>query len=234
MRGRALAVVGVLCGVLAVGVAVSAFTFLNPASGVVLETATATLPAPVEALDTIEAPNDLDAASDNTPDASSPDDPLPSAVDPVKVPPTGLVIESLGLTGYVRPVGLEDDGAMEVPPVTEIGWYEHGATPGNPGATVLVAHVWWDDNPGPFRRLGRIEPGATVEVETNGEVQQYQIVKRTMYDKDSLPRDLWRNTGPETLVLITCGGAFDSGSRRYEQNIVVYAVPTDAVEAGAY
>lgn len=36
-----MAVVGVLCGVLAVGVAVSAFTFLNPASGVVLETETA-------------------------------------------------------------------------------------------------------------------------------------------------------------------------------------------------
>jgi len=237
-----LVVVGVLCGVLAVGVAVSAFTVLNPASGVVLETETAILSPPVEALDTVEAPLDLDASSNDgivptgeaPPASSAPaDDPPSGVVASAKVPPTGLVIESLGLTGYVRPVGLEDDGAMEVPPVTEIGWYEHGATPGHPGATVLVAHVWWNDNPGPFRRLGRIEPGATVEVETNGEVQQYQIVKRTMYDKDSLPKDLWRNTGPETLVLITCGGAFDSGSRRYEQNIVVYAVPTDTIQAGA-
>ena len=46
-----------------------------------------------------------------------------------------------------------------------------------------------------------------------------------MYDKDSLPADLWRTTGPETLVLITCGGEFDQATRRYKQNIVVYAEP---------
>ena len=32
-------------------------------------------------------------------------------------------------------------------------------------------------------------------------------------------------TGPETLVLITCGGSFDPDIRRYRDNIVVYAVP---------
>jgi hypothetical protein len=28
---------------------------------------------------------------------------------------------------------------MEIPDVTEIGWYRHGAAPGRPGSTVLVA-----------------------------------------------------------------------------------------------
>jgi hypothetical protein len=47
-----------------------------------------------------------------------------------------------------------------------------------------------------------------------------------MYDKDGLPRDrIWRNTGDETLVLITCGGDFNPDINRYRQNIVVYAVP---------
>jgi hypothetical protein len=46
-----------------------------------------------------------------------------------------------------------------------------------------------------------------------------------MYDKDSLPADLWRKSGPETLVLITCGGEFNKTTRRYKQNIVVYAHP---------
>jgi len=59
----------------------------------------------------------------------------------------------------------------------------------------------------------------------DGAVHSYVVVERTMYDKDSLPGDLWRNSGPETLVLITCGGEFDSSTRRYKQNIVVYAVP---------
>jgi len=50
-------------------------------------------------------------------------------------------------------------------------------------------------------------------------------VKRTTYDKDALPGGLWRNSGPETLVLITCGGDFNRARRRYKQNIVVYAEP---------
>jgi hypothetical protein len=46
-----------------------------------------------------------------------------------------------------------------------------------------------------------------------------------MYDKDSLPDKLWRKSGPETLALITCGGDYNRSTRRYEQNIVIYAVP---------
>ena len=174
-------------------------------------------------------------SADPESDAPADDESPTTPAAPAKVPPTGIVIDSLNLSGYVVPVGLEDDGAMEVPSVDEIGWYFYGATPGRPGATVLVAHVWWDDSPGPFRRLGIVEPGQTVEVEIEGgDIHRYQIVKRTMYDKDALPSDLWRNTGPETLVLITCGGDFNSSSRRYEQNIVVYAEPVDTLEAGTY
>jgi hypothetical protein len=41
----------------------------------------------------------------------------------------------------------------------------------------------------------------------------------------------WRNSGPETLVLITSGGKLNKSTRRSEQNIVVYAVPIhDAID----
>ena len=36
---------------------------------------------------------------------------------------------------------------------------------------------------------------------------------------------IWTHTGPETLVLITCGGSFNPQIRHYRDNIVVYAVP---------
>ena len=36
---------------------------------------------------------------------------------------------------------------------------------------------------------------------------------------------IWRTTGDETLVLITCGGDYNPEIRRYRENIVVYAVP---------
>jgi sortase (surface protein transpeptidase) len=141
-----------------------------------------------------------------------------------------VVIDDLGISQGVLPVGLEDDGSMEVPDISDIGWYLHGATPGHPGATVLVAHVWWHKTAGPFHRLGALEPGARIEVDgEDGTIHNYTVTKRTMYDKDKLPGDLWRKSGPETLVLITCGGTLNQATRRYEQNIVVYAVPTREV-----
>ncbi len=114
-----------------------------------------------------------------------------------------------------------------MPGASEIGWYRYGAAPGYEGATVLAAHVTWNDELGPFLKLGDLEPGARVEVALeDGTERIYEVTERTMYDKDELPRErIWRNTGDETLVLITCGGSFNPDIRRYRQNIVVYAVP---------
>jgi hypothetical protein len=96
------------------------------------------------------------------------------------VPPTALAIGDLGISQGVLPVGLNDDGTMEVPDVSDIGWYLHGATPGRPDATVLVAHVWWGDTAGPFHRLGALEPGARIEVAGDGDtVHEYVVVERT-------------------------------------------------------
>ena len=220
---RALAVVAVVLASIAAGLAVVAFTFGSPANGVVLdvETATLSLPAvtPTTTPSPVEAPAE-DPSHDPPPTTTS------TTLPPAKVPPTALTIDDLGISQAVLPVGLQDDGWMEVPDVADIGWYLHGAVPGRPGATVIVAHVWWGDTPGPFRRLGAIEPGAVIEVGSeDGAVRSYVVVERTMYDKDSLPSDLWRNSGPETLALITCGGDYNRSTRRYEQNIVVYAVP---------
>lgn len=151
---------------------------------------------------------------------------IPPAIEP-RVQPRSITIDDIELWGPVRPVGLEDDGQLEVPDETEIGWYRYGSSPGRAGATVLAAHVSWNDTIGPFFELGSLEPGARVEVRLEDDtVRTYEVVERTMYDKDSLPRErIWRTTGDETLVLITCGGSFNPEIRRYRQNIVVYAVP---------
>ena len=39
------------------------------------------------------------------------------------------------------------------------------------------------------------------------------------------PLAVYPDIAPETLALITCGGEFNNSTRRYKQNIVVYAVP---------
>jgi hypothetical protein len=142
--------------------------------------------------------------------------------------PVGIQIDTIDVSRYpIRAIGLEPDGQMEIPDETEIGWYRYGATAGQPGATVLAAHVNWNRVPGPFARLGSVGPGDQVEITLDdGSQRRYEVVERAIYGKLELPRErLWRNSGPEELVLITCGGDYNPEIRRYRENIVVYAVP---------
>jgi hypothetical protein len=143
--------------------------------------------------------------------------------------PVGLQIDTIDVSRYpVRSVGLQDNGQLEIPDETEIGWYKYGATAGHPGSTVLAAHVNWKGSQGPFSQLGSVEPGDQIEVALNdGTTRAYEVTERTMYGKLALPKErIWRNTGAEELVLITCGGEFNPEIRSFKSNIVVYAVPT--------
>jgi hypothetical protein len=142
--------------------------------------------------------------------------------------PVSLTIEDIALRDApVVAVGLEEDGQLEVPDETEVGWYELGARPGEPGATVLASHVSWNRKVGLFERLVRLEPGQQVSVGlADGTTRTYEVVERAQYGKEGLPADrIWTHEGPETLVLITCGGSFNPSIHRYADNIVVYAVP---------
>jgi sortase (surface protein transpeptidase) len=174
------------------------------------------------------APSDTEPA---TPETSS-TEPAPSSTAPApvepKAQPVGLQIDSIDVSRFpVRDIGLEDDGQLEIPDETEIGWYKYGATAGHPGATVLAAHVNWKGSQGPFSQLGTVEPGDQIEVALDdGTTRNYVVTERTMYGKLMLPRErIWRSTGPEELVLITCGGEFNPEIRSFKSNIVVYAVP---------
>jgi sortase (surface protein transpeptidase) len=142
--------------------------------------------------------------------------------------PVGLQIDTIDVSLYpVRSVGLQDNGQLEVPDETEIGWYKYGATAGHPGSTVLAAHVNWKGSQGPFSKLGTVEPGDQIEVALDdGTTRNYEVTERMMYGKLELPKErIWRNTGAEELVLITCGGEFNPEIRSFRSNIVVYAVP---------
>jgi hypothetical protein len=170
---------------------------------------------------------------DSVSDPDPPDAHRADAATMERVAPLSLRFDDVGVDDLVRPVGIEDDGEMEVPDEDEIGWWQFGSAPGLPGATVLAAHVSWNDSLGPFHRLGDAELGDRIEVTAgDGSVRVYQVVERTMYVKDGLPADrIWTTTGDEMLVLITCGGDFNPSIRRYRHNIVVYAVPVDSLPA---
>lgn len=250
--GRALLVVASLSTVAAIVLGIAALRpsgsdevvlDVTPVTAVTSPNTIPPLPAPSTAPSTSQAAQAPEASGGDSPVATAPTSTslalsplsdllgvpgsaIPPSIEP-RVRPLSVTIDDIELWGPVRAVGLEDDGQLEVPDETEIGWYRYGSSPGRAGATVLAAHVSWNDTVGPFFQLGSLEPGARVEVRLDDDsVRTYEVIERTMYDKDSLPRErIWRTTGDETLVLITCGGSFNPDIRRYRQNIVVYAVP---------
>lgn len=159
--------------------------------------------------------------------------PLPRArglPDPVAeaVGPVGIRIADIGVDGDVVPVGVEADGSLEVPEVSEVGWYRFGSNAGDPGSTVVAAHIAYDGVDGIFRHLSSVSPGAKVELDmADGAVVEYRVTEVVQYDKTDLPvADLFSESGGDRLVLITCGGTFNPRLRSYDSNVVVHAVPT--------
>ncbi|HSP39758.1 MAG TPA: class F sortase, partial [Frankiaceae bacterium] len=80
---------------------------------------------------------------------------------------------------------------------------------------------------GAFFSLKKMHSGDEVTLTlTDGSRAAYQVYARQVYAKDKpLSPDLFARTGPRRLVLITCGGAFDSATHHYRDNVVVLAAP---------
>jgi len=146
--------------------------------------------------------------------------------------PVHLRIDSLGISAPIVPTGVDQaTGLMEVPAnVDEVAWYRYGPEPGQAGSSVLAAHVdLAGEGPGVFFELREIKPGDRIVVEfDDGTEQRFTVEARTTYLKDELPVEaVFRRQGMPVLTLITCGGAFDDSARRYDSNVVVYAVPSE-------
>lgn len=144
--------------------------------------------------------------------------------------PVAVRVEALDLQAEVLSVGVDEENQFDVPEAQTVGWYQYGSAPGDPGSTVLAAHVDYGGRRGAFFNLRQLAVGDTLEVElTDGSVAHYLVVDNTLYDKTSLPADeLFRKDGAEVLRLITCGGEFDPVKRSYVGNQVVTAEPIGA------
>jgi LPXTG-site transpeptidase (sortase) family protein len=150
--------------------------------------------------------------------------------------PKRIAISDLAVDAPVVAVGLEADGAMEIPGADEAGWYHYGARPGSKnGSAVIAAHVDHQGKPGVFIELRRLEIGAEVAVQDSlGETSWYSVTERFQVDKDELPaEELFRVDGPPTLTLITCGGKFNRKLRHYSDNIIIRAVPITGDQRGS-
>ena len=153
------------------------------------------------------------AAPTTTPPSADPGDPL------------RVTIPAIGVDAALVPVGLKPDGAMQTPDFGLAAWYSPGPRPGEPGPSVVVAHVDSAANgPDVFSRLGELVVGDEVVVHYRTSAVTFVVTGKEQAAKTALPANkIWNGATAPVLRLITCGGAFDRAARSYLDNVIVYA-----------
>lgn len=140
--------------------------------------------------------------------------------------PERVTIPSIGVDSRLVDLGLDSAGMMETPvPVEVAGWFTPSPPPGVGGATVLAGHVTWDQQPTVFFKLGELRKGDKVSVtREDGARVTYEVYRIGSFPKDSFPTDeVYGQPGRSELRLITCGGDYDEASKRYLDNVIVWA-----------
>ena len=144
--------------------------------------------------------------------------------------PKRVRIAARGIDAPVTAVGIDmAHGVLGVPDdIQRTGWWQDGQAPGTTtGSIVIAGHV--DSakaGAGAFFHLVGVRRGDMVEVSVaDGKTFRYRVTSIRRMLKAELPLDVWSQTGPPRLVLVTCGGPFDSAIGRYRDNIVVTAIP---------
>jgi len=151
----------------------------------------------------------------------------PAAVSIAAGQPAVLHLPALHVTAAVDPVN-SAHGILQVPDdISRVGWWRHSVPPGSPtGSTVIDGHI--DSaaaGAGALFHLAELNPGEPITISTaTGAVITYRVQARRVYPKaQGLPADLFAQTGPARLVIISCGGNFDASNRSYDDNIVIFA-----------
>jgi hypothetical protein len=192
-----------------------------------------TAQAPVRPVGTLDPSRTAGASPD--PAGSAPRTPVKAAgqgrVGAVRdaFRPTSLVLWDGG-TAPVLPAGVRADGSLVVPDnPDDVGWWTGGAQAGEAfGHIVIAGHV---DSAkfglGVLAELKTVRPGQVMTLRAGARSQRYKVVGRREVKQADLAKDgsIFRQDTAHRLVLITCGGRFDPVAHRYQDNLIVDAVP---------
>ena len=144
--------------------------------------------------------------------------------------PASLRIPAIDVSSPVNQVGLNPDRSLEVPApgplYDQAAWYRDSPTPGRVGPAVILGHIDSARNgPSVFFRLGDLVPRERIEVgRADGSTAVFEIDSVRSYPKDSFPSlAVYGDTPRPELRVITCSGDFNSSTRQYQDNTVVFA-----------
>ena len=138
--------------------------------------------------------------------------------------PAHLSIPELDVHADVERVGSTATG-IEVPQVGRAGWFDEGPRPGEPGRAVVIGHLDSQNGPGLFALLPGVRPGTDVSItDTAGAVHRFKVIGKAQVPKANFPTGaVYGPSDRPVLVLITCGGTWNTATAGYDDNVIVYA-----------
>ena len=144
----------------------------------------------------------------------------------------GMALNVGGDIAAVDPVQLTESGAL-IPPsdVSRLGWYSASAVPGAVGAagsSVITGHInYQGQGTGYAARFANMAVGQEFDVLIDGTPRTFRVTQAPyrLPKGSDFPPEVNDATGPNRLVLITCGGQFVGGALGYADNIITIAEP---------
>jgi sortase A len=165
-----------------------------------------------------------------TPEPTPEPIPEPPPPPPPVMQPVRMRIPRIKVDARIINVGVNALGEMDTPhDAWSIGWFAPGYKPGEPGNAVVAGHVdYINIGPAVFYNLKLLEAGDRVTVVGEDQYEyEFQVTEVQRYTPYNAPIERIFGPNPNRgLVLITCGGTFNTRTRDYDQRIVVY---TEAV-----
>ena len=150
--------------------------------------------------------------------------------------PVQIEIPKLDVNAPVMRLGLAANHTVAVPPLGNhnlAGWYDGSVTPGQKGTAVILGHVDSFTGISVFFYIKTLRRGNQIKVmRANGSTAIFTVDGVQKVVKTTFPTsDVYGMVKYPGLRLITCGGPFDTATRQYLDDIVVYAHLTRTIRA---
>lgn len=140
--------------------------------------------------------------------------------------PKKIVIESVGIEGFVQNVGIDQNNQIAVPNnVHKAGWFVDTVRPGEKGLSIIDGHIdGRTSNDAIFKNLPNVSVGDEVKIMFgDNSIKVFSIVSKTEAPTNEIAEVLYSQIPGinSQLNLITCVGSYKQDQGGYDKRLVV-------------
>jgi LPXTG-site transpeptidase (sortase) family protein len=139
--------------------------------------------------------------------------------------PKLLTMPSVGITGYIQKVGIDQHNNITAPNNINIaGWYVNSVKPGELGLSIIDGHVDGKSAKGIFHPLAQLKNGDQFSIQFGNDITKtFKVESVQQVAVADVPNVLYAHdsTIKSQLNLITCGGAFNRSTHQYEKRTII-------------